>query len=172
MTAKGEKQLKILVLNGPNLNLLGTREPEIYGKETLKDIEDRLATRGQRLGRDLQTGIAIEFRQSNSEGELAGWIGAASEKFDGIIINPGALTHTSIVLLDALKAVGPAGGRQGVPAVEVHLSNTNAREEFRHKSFTAQGCVGQIMGFQSTGYLLALEALLEYILCRGQRNNA
>ena len=138
--------MKILALNGPNLNLLGTREPEIYGYETLADIEAEMkATLPE---------IEIEFRQSNSEAELMTWIGETRGLYDGIIINPAALTHTSLGLYDALKAVADE-----VPAVEVHLSNTHTREEIRHKSITAPACIGQIMGFHGFGYTLALRAL-------------
>lgn len=139
--------MKILVLNGPNLNLLGTREPEIYGRETLSDIEAEMKT--------VHPEVDVEFRQSNSEAELITWIGATRGVYDGIIINPAALTHTSLGLYDALKAVADE-----VPSVEVHLSNTHTREEIRHKSMTAPACVGQIMGFQGFGYTLALRALV------------
>jgi len=139
--------MKILVLNGPNLNLLGTREPEIYGHETLADIEAEMNS--------LQPGVELDFRQSNSEAELITWIGQTRGTYDGIIINPAALTHTSLGLCDALKAVADT-----VPAVEIHLSNTHKREEIRHKSLTAPACIGQIMGFQGFGYTLALRALL------------
>ena len=137
--------MKILVLNGPNLNLLGTREPEIYGRETLADIEAQM--------RSLFPEVEIEFRQSNSEADLITWIGETRGHFDGIVINPAALTHTSLGVCDALKAVGDV-----VPAVEIHLSNTHTREEIRHKSLTAPACIGQIMGFQGFGYTLALRA--------------
>jgi len=150
--------MKILVLNGPNLNLLGTREPEIYGYETLTDIEIEMNACALQLAADIE----IEFRQTNSEAELITWIGETRGTFDGIIINPAALTHTSLGLADALKAVADV-----VPAVEVHLSNTHAREEIRHKSeeirhksLTASACIGQLMGFQGFGYLLALRALV------------
>lgn len=143
--------MKILVLNGPNLNLLGTREPEIYGYETLPDIETEMNTCAGQLGGEIE----IEFRQSNSEAELITWIGETRGQYDGIIINPAALTHTSLGLCDALKAVSDA-----VPAVEIHLSNTHTREEIRHKSITAPACVGQIMGFRGFGYTLALRALV------------
>ena len=139
--------MKILVLNGPNLNLLGTREPEIYGTETLADIEAKMNT--------VHPEVKIEFRQSNAEAELITWIGETRDTFDGIIINPAALTHTSLGLYDALKAVSDV-----VPSVEVHLSNTHQREEIRHKSLTASACIGQIMGFQGFGYTLALRALV------------
>ncbi len=139
--------MKILVLNGPNLNLLGTREPEIYGFETLADIEKAMNA--------VCPEVQLEFRQSNSEAELITWIGETRDQYDGIIINPAALTHTSLGLCDALKAVADA-----VPAIEVHLSNTHTREEIRHKSLTAPACIGQIMGFQGFGYTLALRALV------------
>ena len=142
--------MKILVLNGPNLNLLGTREPEIYGYETLADIEAET--------KRIHPEVEIEFKQSNSEAELITWIGETRGQYDGIIINPAALTHTSLGLCDALKAVADK-----VPAVEVHLSNTHTREEIRHRSLTASACVGQIMGFQGFGYTLALRALLHHL---------
>ena len=140
--------MRILVLNGPSLNLLGNREPEIYGDETLADIETR-------MGREFPD-VDIDFRQSNSEAELITWICEARGQFNGIIINPAALTHTSLALCDALRAVADA-----VPAVEVHLSNTHTREEIRHKSLTAPACIGQIMGFRGLGYLLAMRALVQ-----------
>ena len=139
--------MKILVLNGPNLNLLGTREPEIYGYETLADIETEMKA--------VHPEVEIEFKQSNSEAELITWIGDTRGTYDGIIINPAALTHTSLGLCDALKAVADV-----VPAIEVHLSNTHSREEIRHKSLTAPACIGQIMGFQGFGYTLALRAMV------------
>jgi 3-dehydroquinate dehydratase-2 len=142
--------MKILVLNGPNLNLLGTREPEIYGYETLTDIETKMKA--------VNPDVKIEFRQSNSEAELITWIGETRGTFDGIIINPAALTHTSLGLADALKAVSDV-----VPAIEVHLSNTHAREEIRHKSLTASACIGQLMGFQGFGYTLALRAMVHQL---------
>jgi 3-dehydroquinate dehydratase-2 len=142
--------MKILVLNGPNLNLLGTREPEIYGYETLTDIKTKMKA--------VNPDVKIEFRQSNSEAELITWIGETRGTFDGIIINPAALTHTSLGLADALKAVSDV-----VPAIEVHLSNTHAREEIRHKSLTASACIGQLMGFQGFGYTLALRAMVHQL---------
>lgn len=142
--------MKILVLNGPNLNLLGTREPEIYGYETLADIEAGMRT--------VHPDVEIEFLQSNSESELITRIGQTRGTYDGIIINPAALTHTSLGVYDALKAVADA-----VPAIEVHLSNTHKREEIRHRSLTAPACVGQIMGFQGFGYTLALRALVNQL---------
>lgn len=142
--------MKILTLNGPNLNLLGTREPEIYGHETLNDIEAKMNT--------IHPDAELVFRQTNSEAELITWIGETRGTFDGIIINPAALTHTSLGVADALKAVADV-----VPAIEVHLSNTHQREEIRHKSLTASACIGQIMGFQGFGYTLALRALLNHL---------
>jgi 3-dehydroquinate dehydratase-2 len=147
------KTLKILVLNGPNLKLLGTREPEIYGTETLVSIAQDMTDCASTLG-----GVELEFRQSNAESDLITWIGDSRGTFDGIIINPAAYTHTSLGLADAVKAVA-----KEVPAVEVHLSNTHAREEIRHKSLTAPGCIGQIMGFKGYGYTLALLALVRHL---------
>jgi 3-dehydroquinate dehydratase-2 len=137
--------MKIVFLNGPNLNLLGQREPEIYGKSTLADIEAQVRERGQKLGAE------VEFRQSNIEGELVGWIQQAKGKFDVIVLNAAAYTHTSIALRDAIVA-------SGVPTIEIHLSNVHAREEFRHKSLIAPVCSGQIIGFGANSYVLAVEA--------------
>jgi len=147
------KTLKILVLNGPNLNLLGTREPEVYGTETLESIETDLRAAAKKLG-----GVEFDFFQSNSESDLITRIGEARNLYDGIIINPAAFTHTSLGVADALKAV-----EGEVPAVEVHLSNTHAREAIRHSSLTAPACIGQIMGFRGHGYVLALDALVSYL---------
>ncbi len=164
MTTTTQKQsVKLLVLNGPNLDLLGKREPDIYGSETLKDIEAKLRDYAKDLSLALDVKITLDFKQSNSEADLIGWIGQTIGKCSGIIINPAGLTHTSVGLLDAIKAVGGAG-TTGVPCVEVHLSNTLAREEFRQKNLTAAACVGQVMGFRSTSYILAMEALVDYIL--------
>ena len=148
------KTLKFLVLNGPNLNLLGTREPEIYGSETLDSIKAAMTACAEKDG-----GVELDFRQSNSESDLITWIGETRGTFDGIIINPAAFTHTSLGVADAIKAVA-----HEIPAVEIHLSNTHAREEIRHKSLTAPGCIGQIMGFKGYGYILALDALIRH--CR------
>lgn len=137
--------MKVLFLNGPNLNLLGTREPEKYGRTTLHEIEQRVR------GRAAETGAEVEFRQSNVEGELVGWIQEAKGRFDWIILNAAAYTHTSIALRDAIAAVQ-------VPTIEIHLSNVHAREEFRHKSLIAPVCRGQITGFGVNSYLLALDA--------------
>ena len=139
--------MKILVLNGPNLQMLGERQPEIYGKAGLGEIIRQVRERGRELG------VEIDDFQSNDEGALVTKIGESSKTYDGIIFNPAAYTHTSIALLDALSACR-------APCVEVHLSNVHKREEFRHVSVTAAGCVGQIMGFGARSYLLGLEALV------------
>ena len=136
----------IYVLNGPNLNLLGTREPAVYGTETLADLEQRCVRKAETLG------LAVDFRQSNTEGELVGWIQEARTKASGLIVNAGAYTHTSIAMLDALLACE-------VPIVEVHLSNIFAREPFRHRSYISQAAKGVICGFGGLGYELAIEAL-------------
>ena len=137
---------KILLLNGPNLALLGTREPEIYGRTTLADIVALVTAAA------CEKGIAVDAFQSDVEGALVAAIGRARGVYDGIILNPAAYTHTSVALHDAIKA-------SGVPTVEVHLSNVYAREGYRHESLTAGVCAGQICGFGPTGYVLALEAL-------------
>ncbi len=136
---------RVLVLNGPNLNLLGTREPDVYGQETLADIEAKTAKRAEGLG------LSVEFRQTNTEGELVDWVQQARDDAELIIINAGAYTHTSVALLDALKACD-------VPVIEVHLSNIHQREEFRHHSYVSKAAVGMICGFGGYGYEMALEA--------------
>lgn len=140
----------ILVLNGPNLNLLGTREPQIYGTDTLEDIR-LVATRAAE-----QLGCALDFRQSNHEGVLIDWIQEARGRAAGIIINAGAYTHTSIALLDALKAVD-------LPVIEVHLSNIFHRESFRHTSYPGRAAIGVIAGFGGQSYVLAVAALANLI---------
>ena len=139
--------MKILFLNGPNLNLLGQREPEVYGRTTLADIEDKVRARAR------ESAAEIEFRQSNVEGELVAWIQQAKDVFDVIVLNAAAYTHTSIALRDAIAAVG-------IPTIEIHLSNVHAREEFRHKSLIAPVCRGQIVGFGPNSYVLAVEAAI------------
>lgn len=143
-------RMKILFLNGPNLNLLGQREPEVYGKTTLADIEAMVRERGKRFGAE------IDFRQSNLEGELVAWIQQARGNADVIVLNAAAYTHTSIALRDAILAVG-------VPTIEIHVSNVHAREEFRHKSLIAAVCCGQISGFGPKTYILAVEAAINVI---------
>ncbi|UWQ55523.1 type II 3-dehydroquinate dehydratase [Leisingera caerulea] len=140
----------ILVLNGPNLNLLGTRQPEVYGSVTLAMVEQDCKAHGTKLGFD------VECLQSNHEGALIDAIHAAKGKHQGIILNAGAYTHTSIALMDALISVE-------IPAVEVHLSNIHAREPFRHTSYIAKAALGQICGFGAKGYLLALDALAAHL---------
>ena len=140
--------MKFLVINGPNLNLLGTREPDIYGKNGYDALVDRIQTAAAEMGAE------AECFQSNHEGAIIDAIHAAMGVYDGIVINPGAYTHYSYAILDALKAVD-------VPAVEVHISNVHKREEFRHKSVTAAGCEGQICGLGQYGYVAAMGYLLE-----------
>ena len=136
----------VFVLNGPNLNLLGTREPEIYGSDTLDDIAGRLEDKGQALG------LEIEMRQSNHEGHLVDWLHEAqADGARAVILNAGALTHTSLALYDAIRSIR-------TPVIEVHLSNPHAREAYRHKSFVAMAAHGTIAGFGPFGYELALEA--------------
>ena len=139
--------MRILFLNGPNLNLLGQREPHIYGKTTLAEIETRVRELAGKMG------VEIEFRQSNWEGQLVDWIHEASGIFDAIVLNAGAYTHTSIALRDAIASTG-------ISTVEIHLSNVHAREEFRHHSMIAPACRGVICGFGVMSYLLGLEAAI------------
>ena len=140
----------ILVLNGPNLNMLGSREPAIYGRDTLDDVRRRAESRAQSLK------LAIDFRQSNHEGELVGWIQEARTAASGILLNAGALTHTSIAVLDALQAAE-------LPVIEVHLSNIFRREEFRQHSYVSLAAHGVICGFGAKGYELALEAMADIL---------
>ena len=137
--------MKVLVLNGPNLNLLGLREPGIYGQTTLTEIETLVRDHGKSLG------VEIDFRQSNHEGALIDWIHQARETHRALVLNAGAYTHTSIALRDAIAG-------SGIPTIEVHLSNIHAREEFRHRSLIAPVCRGQISGFGPYSYILGLQA--------------
>jgi 3-dehydroquinate dehydratase II len=146
----GQDPFRVLVLSGPNLNLLGTREPEVYGQVTLADIERDLSD----LAADLDA--TIDFRQSNHEGELVTWVQESRTAFDGIVFNPAAYTHTSVALRDALLAAT-------TPCVEVHMSNVHAREPFRRESLTAPVCIGTVVGFGSFSYLLGLRALIDYL---------
>lgn len=145
----------VYVLNGPNLNMLGLREPAIYGAETLADVERRVHARAAKLG------LAADFRQSNYEGELVTWIQEARGKGSGIVLNAGAYTHTSLAILDALNAAE-------LPAVEVHLSNVFKRESFRHHSYVSLGVRGVICGFGPKVYELALEALADILSTKSE----
>ncbi len=142
--------MRILFLNGPNLNLLGTREPEVYGRATLAQIEAEVRQEAQKHG------VEIDFRQSNLEGELVTWIQNARSTHQAIVLNAAAYTHSSIALRDVIAAVG-------VPTIEIHLSNVHAREEFRHRSLIAPVCVGQVSGFGSYSYILGLLAAINVI---------
>lgn len=148
--------LPILILNGPNLNLLGFREPEVYGHDTLSDIEAACRAHAGKLG------LAVDCRQSNHEGQLIDWVHEARTAFAGIVINPGAYSHTSIALLDALKAVDK-------PVVEVHLSNIHQREFFRHHSYVSLAAKGVICGLGVQGYLAALDAMGRWLTTPAQR---
>ena len=142
--------VRVLVLHGPNLNLLGTREPEIYGGDSLAQIDDALRDAAARLN------ASVETRQSNHEGVLIDWIQNARSDFDGIIINPGGFAHSSVAIHDAIRA-------SQLPTIEVHLSNVHARESFRRELITAAACIGIVAGFGSRSYLLGFEALIEYL---------
>lgn len=140
----------ILILNGPNLNLLGTRQPEVYGSTTLADVEAMCAEKAKALG------IVIDFRQSNHEGTLVDLIHEAKGKHDGIVINAGAYTHTSVALLDAIASVE-------LPVAEVHISNIHKREEFRHRSYISKVSLGMICGFGPYGYVMGIDALINHL---------
>jgi 3-dehydroquinate dehydratase-2 len=142
--------MKLLFLNGPNLNLLGLREPQVYGHATLDEIEAKVRKRAAELGTE------VDFRQTNVEGELVNWVQEARGGFDVIVLNAAAYTHTSIALRDAIAAVG-------VPTIEIHLSNTQARESFRQHSFIAPVCCGLIAGFGSASYVLAVDAAVTVV---------
>ncbi|MBO2526829.1 MAG: type II 3-dehydroquinate dehydratase [Clostridiales bacterium] len=142
--------MKLLILNGPNLNMLGIREPEIYGKQSYRDLEDYIRTEAKGLG------CEVEIRQSNHEGDLVDWIQQAYGKFDGIVINPAAYTHTSVAILDALKAVR-------LPAVEVHLSDIDTREPFRRISYAGLACRKTFQGHGFAGYRMAMEFLISAV---------
>jgi 3-dehydroquinate dehydratase II len=144
------KKRKILVLNGPNLNLLGKRQPEIYGRLTLEQINKKIRSLAEELG------VGIDIRQSNSEGELVSWIQEAPSEFGAIVINPAGYTHSSLAIRDAITAAG-------IPTVEVHISNIYKREEFRQHSYIAGAAVGQIAGFGAQSYLLGLRAAVEQL---------
>lgn len=143
--------MKILVINGPNLNLLGIREKNVYGAKTLDDVCNEIKEAFQH-----KKDVYIDFYQSNIEGEIVSKIGDSREKYDGIVINPGAYSHYSIAILDAIRGVD-------VPTVEVHISNIYKREEYRRKSVTAEGCVGVLSGFSYYGYIMAIDFILNYI---------
>jgi 3-dehydroquinate dehydratase-2 len=149
--------MKISIINGPNLALLGTREPSIYGNETLTQIMDNAKNHAHK------NGITIEGFQSDIEGELVRYIGACRDQVQGLIINPAAYTHTSVAIRDAIAA-------SGLPCIEVHLSNTHTRESFRHESLTVPVCIGQIMGFGGFGYILALDAMQAFLKGKKQTN--
>jgi len=140
--------VKVLVINGPNINFLGIREKSVYGTKNYQDLCDYIKLQSKKLG------VQVEILQSNIEGEIIGYIQAAYKKYDGIIINPGAYTHYSIAIYDAIKSVS-------IKTVEVHISNIHSREEFRRKSVTAPACIGQICGFGFYGYIMAIMALLK-----------
>ena len=142
--------MRILLLNGPNLNTLGTREPEIYGTQTLADIERMVAERAASLGAD------VRAFQANGEGELIDWLQREGPGADGLVINAASYTHTSLALRDTIVAVG-------IPAIEVHISNVWKREEFRHFSYLSAVCVGAIVGLGAQGYVLAVDAIVEQI---------
>ena len=142
--------MKILLINGANLNMLGTREPEKYGNTTLADIESSVIIRGKELGAD------VDVWQSNHEGEIVDKIQSSNGVYDGILINAGGYTHTSVVIRDAIASVN-------IPTVEIHMTNIHAREEFRHTSLISGVCIAQVVGFKELSYTLALEGLVSYL---------
>ncbi len=142
--------MKILLINGANLNMLGSREPEKYGSTTLKDIESGVIQRGNELG------VQVDVWQSNHEGEIVDKIQSAKGVYDGILINAGGYTHTSVVIRDAIASVQ-------IPTVEIHMTNIHAREEFRHTSLLSGVCIAQVVGFKELSYTLALEGLVNYL---------
>ena len=142
--------MKILLINGANLNMLGSREPEKYGSTTLKDIESAVIQRGDELG------VQVDVWQSNHEGEIVDKIQSAKGVYDGILINAGGYTHTSVVIRDAIASVQ-------IPTVEIHMTNIHAREEFRHTSLISGVCIAQVVGFKELSYTLALEGLVNYL---------
>ena len=142
--------MKILLINGANLNMLGSREPEKYGSTTLKDIESAVIQRGDELG------VQVDVWQSNHEGDIVDKIQSAKDVYDGILINAGGYTHTSVVIRDAIASVQ-------IPTVEIHMTNIHAREEFRHTSLLSGVCIAQVVGFKELSYSLALEGLVNYL---------
>ncbi len=144
------KKIQIMVLNGPNLNLLGTRQPDVYGDTTLADVESACNAKADELG------VEIKFRQSNHEGELIEWIHEARESMQGIVINAGAYTHTSIAIMDAISSIE-------LPVAEVHISNVHKREEFRHISYVSKVALGVIAGFGTFGYQMGLEGIVQHL---------
>ena len=142
--------MRILLINGANLNMLGQREPEKYGTTTLEDIERNVIERGKELG------VAVDVWQNNHEGEIVDKIQSAKGIYDGILINAGGYTHTSVVIRDAVAAVG-------IPTVEIHMTNIHAREDFRHTSLLSGVCIAQVVGFKEQSYTLALEGLVKYL---------
>lgn len=142
--------MKILLINGANLNMLGVREPEKYGKTTLKDIENSLMEKGKSLG------VEVDVWQDNHEGNIVDKIQAARGNYDGLLINAGGYTHTSVVIRDAIAA-------SGIPTVEIHMTNIHAREEFRHTSLISGVCIAQVVGFKELSYVLALMGLVDYL---------
>ena len=142
--------MKFLLINGANLNLLGTREPEKYGNISLADIENSVISRGKELGVD------VDVWQSNHEGKIVDKLQASKGIYDGILINAGGYTHTSVVIRDAIAAIN-------IPTVEIHMTNIHAREEFRHTSLISGVCIAQVVGFKEQSYILALEGLVNYL---------